>query len=128
MAILYSIMARKKIPLLPSSQRILEELGANIRMARLRRRLSASQVAERAGMSRPTLRAIERGDSSVTLGAYMGVLVCFGLEKDLSLVALDDILGRKIQDAQLPIRARAPRRFGPKGASFRGRNHGEGHT
>ena len=103
-------MARRKMTLLPSVQRLLEELGASIRMARLRRRFSASQVAERAGISRPTLRAIERGDSSVTLGGYASVLLCLGLDQDLALIAKDDILGRKIQDTQLPLRARAPRR------------------
>jgi transcriptional regulator with XRE-family HTH domain len=103
-------MAKRKISLLPATRRILDELGRNIRLARLRRRFSASQVAERAGISRPTLRSVERGDPSVALGAYASVLLCLGLEKDLSLVAKDDLLGRKIQDAQLPLKARAPRR------------------
>ncbi len=113
MAILYAIMAKRKITLLPATERLLKELGANIRLARLRRRFSASLVAQRAGMSRPTLRAIEHGNSSVTLGAYASVLLCLGLEKDLALIAKDDVLGRKIQDAQLPLKARAPRRREP---------------
>lgn len=63
-------------------------------------------VAERAGMSRTTLRGIERGDASVTLGAYANVLHSLGLHEDLGLVARDDELGRKLQDAALPTRAR----------------------
>ncbi len=101
-------MARKTTKPLPVLQRLLRGLGENIRLARLRRRFSASIVAERAGMTRNTLRAIERGDPSVTLGAYANVLFTLGLEDDLHLIGRDDELGRKLQDAELPIKARAP--------------------
>lgn len=102
-------MSREKIVILPSLKRLLEEFGENIRLARLRRKFSSAIVAERAGIARNTLRAIERGEASVSFGAYVNVLLSLGLEKDLKLVAKDDELGRKLQDANLPLRARAPR-------------------
>jgi transcriptional regulator with XRE-family HTH domain len=104
-----TIMVKEKHPTLPSLQRILTELGENIRLARLRRKLSASMIAERAGIVRNTLRAIERGNSSVAFGAYANVLQCLGLEKDLRLIARDDELGRKLQDIGLSIKARSPK-------------------
>jgi transcriptional regulator with XRE-family HTH domain len=97
-------MANKTTLQLPSLQRVLAKMGENIKLARLRRKFSAQLVAERAGMSRTTLRKIERGDAGVTLGAYANVLFCLGLEKDLSLIARDDLLGRKLQDAALPTK------------------------
>ena len=103
-------MGRNAVTLLPSLQRRLSDLGENIRLARLRRKLTATQVAERAGITRPTLRAIERGHPSVALGAYANVLLSLGLEADLELIARDDVLGRKIQDAGLTVKQRAPRR------------------
>jgi transcriptional regulator with XRE-family HTH domain len=106
-------MPRKTTPSLPAVRRALAELGANVRRARLRRRYTAALVAERAGMSRPTLRAVERGDDGVSLGALANVLHSLGLDEDLRLVARDDELGRKLQDAAL----RAPRAGGrPRGA------------
>ncbi len=104
-------MARKTTIQLPALKRILKELGENIRLARLRRKLSAQLVAERAGMSRTTLRAVENGEAGVTIGAYANVLMCLGLEKDLALIARDDELGRKLQDADLPTRARASKKM-----------------
>lgn len=80
---------------------IFENLGENIRLARLRRRISATMLAERAGMTRMTLRAIENGETSVSLGAYANVLFSLGLENDLSFLARDDELGRKLQDIEL---------------------------
>lgn len=107
-------MKTKTHTLLPSLQHILSTLGEQIRLARLRRRFSAIIIAQRAGISRNTLRAIEHGKPGVAMSAYASVLLSLNLEKDLLSVAKDDVLGRKLQDAQLPIRARAPRVLGRK--------------
>lgn len=103
-------MGREKVIILPRMQRILTNVGENLRLARLRRKISASLLAERAGIARNTLRAIERGEASVTFGAYVNVLFCLGLEEDLTLLAQDDILGRKLQDVGLVTKMRAPKR------------------
>ena len=100
-------MARIKPVLLPKNQKILKELGENIKLARLRRKFSSAQVAERANISRPTLLSIEKGSESVGIGLYLNVLVVLGLEKDILLIAKDDELGRKIQDANLNVKERA---------------------
>lgn len=94
----------------PKTKKILVRLGDNIKIARLRRKLSAEQIAERAGISRPTLLAIEKGSPSVSIGSYVDVLFVLGLADDLLNVASDDELGRKLQDAKLLIKERAPRK------------------
>ena len=78
-------------------------------MARLRRKLSAARVAERAAISRPTLLAIEKGSARVSMGAYVQVLFVLGLEKTVLRLAEDDVLGRKLQDADLLVKERAPK-------------------
>jgi transcriptional regulator with XRE-family HTH domain len=103
-------MATNKLSLMPSLRKVLEELGENIKLARLRRKLSAEQVAERANISRPTLLSIEKGASGVSMGAYAQVLFVLGLEKDLLKLAIDDVLGRKLQDADMVVKERAPKK------------------
>ena len=103
-------MGRRLVTVLPQTQNLLCQMGEQIRLARLRRHLSSELVAERAGVSRQTVTAIEKGSASVALGAYAAVLHALGgLEQDLLLIAKDDELGRKLQDLDLPQRKRAPR-------------------
>ena len=101
---------KQKLILLPKGQRVLNGLGENIKLARLRRRLSTIQIAERAGISRATLWQIERGIPSVAMGAYFQVLFVLGLEKDFLKLGSDDELGRKFQDAGLLVKQRAPKK------------------
>lgn len=97
----------QKYLLFPKSRAILERMGENIRLARLRRNIPAALQAERAGISRPTLAMIEKGAPSVSLGSYVQVLTALGMDQDLLKVGDDDELGRKLQDLNLPIRSRA---------------------
>lgn len=94
-------MKTKKSILLPGAKRILEELGANLMLARKRRKLTRQQVAERADIARSTLQLIEQGAPGVAMSSYLQVLYVLGLEKDLENVAAADPLGRKLQDAGL---------------------------
>lgn len=100
-------MPKKSIVLLPETKNILEQMGMQIKYARLRRQTTAELVAERAGISRATLVAIEKGSPSVAMGCYAAVLHALNyMDKDLLLIAKDDELGRKLQDLNLPVRKR----------------------
>lgn len=91
----------KKQFVLPKFQAILEQMGENIKLARKRRKLTAVQVAERAGIARSTLYLIEKGDTSVAMGGYFNVLRVLGLQDDFLKLAADDVFGRKLQDLGL---------------------------
>ena len=94
-------MSTRKQIILPQHQKLLAEMGENFKIARKRRRLTTLQVAERADISRSTLYLIEKGDPSVAMGAYFKVLHVLRLHKDISKLAADDELGRKLQDLEL---------------------------
>ena len=95
--------------ILPKNMKILKNLGEHILLARLRRKLSAEQIAERTGLGRKTIYNIEHGSSTVAIGSYLQVLFVLGLEKDLTMVAAADPLGRKLQDAGIVSNKRAPK-------------------
>jgi transcriptional regulator with XRE-family HTH domain len=101
---------KTRLTLNNNSLQILENLGDNIKLARLRRKLSTEIVAERAHITRVTLFKVENGLPSVSIGSLYKVLKVLGLDKDLLKVAKDDELGRKIQDADIMIGKRSSKR------------------
>lgn len=97
-------MPRTSPLLFPSLRKQLVSIGERLRLARLRRKYSAEMVAARANITRVTLHRVEKGEPSVALGTYASVLQVLGLQDDLNAIALEDPLGRKLQDLNLPTR------------------------
>ncbi len=95
-------MPASQPPLFASEQSLLTDFGERLRAARLRRKFSVDTVAARAGISRMTLFRAEKGEATVSLGTYLRILEVLRLEKDIALLAKDDVLGRRLQDLALP--------------------------
>ena len=103
-------MKAKRAKLLPKEKRILETVGENIKLARLRRRLTTEQVSKRANIGRSTLWHVEKGSEHISIGIILQVLSVLGLAQDLKNIAEDDLLGRKLQDAKLTTKKRGPKK------------------
>ncbi|MBI3207759.1 MAG: hypothetical protein HYZ37_02515 [Candidatus Solibacter usitatus] len=91
--------------------RALAKLGKDIRDARLRRRIPAAILADRAAISRMTLYLIEKGHAAVGMGHYASVLMALGLVERLADVAdvRHDAVGLALEEERLPKRIRLPR-------------------
>ena len=104
-------MKKASYNILPATQEILKTVGEQIKLARLRRDLSAELVAERAGINRSSLWKVESGNPAVAMGIYAAVLHALNnMDQDLLLIAKDDEMGRHLQDLNLLTRKRASRR------------------
>ena len=110
LSIIILIMGKTIPALLSRVARLLVGFGENLKLARLRRKFSADSVAQRAGITRRTLYKVEQGDPGVALGVYARVMQVLRLEGDLSHLAVDDVLGRKLQDAGIMSKRRAPKK------------------
>lgn len=103
-------MSKNSVAVMPGTQAVLKKMGEQIKLARLRRNLGVELVAERAGISRATLWAVEKGTPTVAIGTYAAVLhVLGGMDKDFELIAKSDEFGRRLQDLNLSTRKRAKR-------------------
>jgi len=99
-------MSNRSVPTYPRYGRLAEGLGERIRTARMRRRLTVTEMAERMGVTRPTLNRLEHGDLAVGLGVLVRALGVLGLDDDLAKLAADDELGRRLADASTTTKRR----------------------
>ncbi len=103
-------MIRKTVVLPPSTQQVLERMGANIKKARLRRNISAELLSRRASISKTTLSSIEKGAHTVSIGAYASVLCSLGMDKDFEMIALDEEGKREYWEHNFQLRKRASKK------------------
>jgi transcriptional regulator with XRE-family HTH domain len=74
-------------------RQLLIQLGGRLRAARIHQGWTASQVAERAAISRTTLASVEAGAPSPAIGTYLKVMGVLGLAGDMALVATGEGAG-----------------------------------
>ena len=88
------------------ARKALVKLGADIAVARKKRRISTVSMAERAFISRATLYKVEKGDPTVSMGIYATVLAILGLARGLGEIAdrINDPLGLDCDEEHLPKR------------------------
>ena len=66
-------MKKRTLELLPEIQNTLTVMGAQIKAIRLESRITATDLAQRVGISRMTLLAVEKGTGTVAIGIYAAV-------------------------------------------------------
>ncbi len=98
---------KKTIQPSPLSERLLLQLGENLKLARLRRDIPIRLMAERVGVSSNTIMSLEKGHGGVSLSVLANFLHVLGLSNDISSIAKDDDLGRKLQDLKILPRKRS---------------------
>lgn len=102
-------MSRKTVILESNTEEKLKKIGQRIKNARLRRNISAETISKKAGIGESTFYAIERGKSTVSIGAYVAVLAALGLDRDLDAIALDESGKKLFWEQNLVSRKRAKR-------------------
>jgi transcriptional regulator with XRE-family HTH domain len=83
-------------------QQLLSQLGERLKRARIANGMTATAMAERAGLSRMTLGAVEAGSPSPTMGSYMRVMSVLGMSGDLVVVASDALHPIVLGNAAVP--------------------------
>lgn len=104
----------------------LRRLGENIAIARVRRRESQRVWAERIGVSIPTLIRLEKGDPTVSMGAYAGALWLMSRVQGLADIAAPETdLGALEADVRKAVRRRSRQPY-PVVAVSSDENHDKG--
>jgi hypothetical protein len=103
--------SRAKTALPIPVRRALKKLGSDISIARRRRAISTTLMAERAFTTRPTLAKVESGDPGVSLGVYASVLFVLGMTERLAALVdpAHDPLGQSLDEERLPKRIHTKR-------------------
>lgn len=86
----------------------LKKLGADLKEARIKRRLTMALVEERAGITHTTLSKVEKGDAGVSIGIYAKVMFVLGLIDNIYNLAEpdNDTVGKVYDKENLPKRVR----------------------
>lgn len=92
---------------------LLQRLGERLRLLRVRRGLSAKEMAASTGMSVVTLRSLERGGNGVAIGSYLAVMTVLGIERDLEELAAAAFLTDP-DDPPAPVRYQPEPRDGER--------------
>jgi len=102
-----------------NAKRALDQLGGNLKMARLKRRISLQDFAERIGVSKRTVSRMEKGDDGVSIGTLtMACLVLGELERiEMFLDPGSDDTGLLLDRNNLPKRIDGQRRPSTKSGS-----------
>ncbi|MBW2526758.1 MAG: helix-turn-helix domain-containing protein [Deltaproteobacteria bacterium] len=92
-------------------RRSLVKFGADLSIARRQRRFTAATMCDRVGVSKATWRRMEKGDPSVSLGAYAQALFVLGFGDPLA-----DLIDQRNDEQGLLLSAeRLPKRVVPPG-------------
>lgn len=88
------------------------QLGQRVRIARIRRGWSGADLADKAGINRNTVTALELGKPGTSVGVYFTVLWALGLDKSLDAIGDPDadLHGKALEASRRPMRAGKPKK------------------
>jgi len=100
-----NIVSKFSLPAAVSEESL--RLGQRVRVARLRRGWSVAELAEKVGVNRNTITALEHGKPGTSFGVWLSTLWALGLEGTLADVAAPDadLHGKALEAAQRRKRA-----------------------